>query len=261
MPALKQKNQNRVTAVTACGTGKTFVALCVAEGEPIEAGFSPSPTPAASAVPLKVSAIRRQPPNRPSANAHRLASSVVDGNFQQAMRHGTVLINGDEVKAQQVANQITLAQAVAEHQLKKIFTFHRNVASARSFTGEGSERIGTHLPEFAALHVNGAMSTAARDGLMTEFKAARRAVMSNARCLTEGIDVPTVDMVAFLTIVGRRRRADRVRRSLGRVAGPARTGRSTRRPHPPDAGRASACIGFPETSSASSASLLTRPDE
>ena len=43
------------------------------------------------------------------------------------------------------------------------------------------------------------MSTAARDGLMTEFKAARRAVMSNARCLTEGIDVPTVDMVAFLT--------------------------------------------------------------
>ena len=96
-------------------------------------------------------------------------------------------------------NQIALAQAVAEHQLKKIFTFHRNVASARSFTSAGSEGIGTHLPDFVALHVNGAMSTAARDGLMTEFKAARQAVMSNARCLTEGIDVPTVDMVAFLT--------------------------------------------------------------
>ena len=121
------------------------------------------------------------------------------GAIQQALRHGTVIINGDEVKAQQVANQIALAQAVAEHRLKKIFTFHRNVASARSFTSEGGEGIGTHLPDFAALHVNGAMSTAARDGLMTEFKAARQAVMSNARCLTEGIDVPTVDMVAFLT--------------------------------------------------------------
>ena len=139
--------------------------------------------------------------DRPRANAHRLASSVVEGDFQNAMRHGTVLINGEEVKAQQVANQIALAQAVTEHQLKKIFTFHRNVASARSFTSEGSEGIGTHLPEFAALHVNGAMSTAARDGLMTEFKAARqvRRGGSNARCLTEGIDVPTVDMVAFLT--------------------------------------------------------------
>jgi predicted helicase len=121
------------------------------------------------------------------------------GDFQQALRHGTVLINGDEVKTPQVANQIALAQAVSEHRLKKIFTFHRHVASARSFTGDGSEGIGTHLPGFAALHVNGVMSTAVRDGLMTEFKAARRAVMSNARCLTEGIDVPAVDMVAFLT--------------------------------------------------------------
>ena len=132
---------------------------------------------------------------------YKVVISVVTSAMlnQHQLRHGTVLVNGDEVKAQQVANQIALAQAVAEHQLKKIFTFHRNVASARSFTSEGGEGIGTHLPEFAALHVNGAMSTAARDGLMTEFKAARQAVMSNARCLTEGIDVPTVDMVAFLT--------------------------------------------------------------
>ncbi len=96
-------------------------------------------------------------------------------------------------------NQIALAQAVAEHRLKKIFTSHSRKSSANSFTSEGREGIGTHLPDFAALQVNGAMSTAARDSLMTKFKAARRAVMSNARCLTEGIDVPTVDMVAFLT--------------------------------------------------------------
>ena len=125
-----------------------------------------------------------------------VTSAMLD---QQQLRHGTVLVSGDEVKAPQVANQIALAQAVAEHRLKKIFTFHRNVASARSFTSEGGEGIGTHLPEFAALHVNGAMSTAARDGLMSEFKAVRQAVISNARCLTEGIDVPTVDMVAFMS--------------------------------------------------------------
>jgi helicase associated protein/helicase-like protein len=34
---------------------------------------------------------------------------------------------------------------------------------------------------------------------MTEFRAAQRAVISNAKCLTEGVDVPAVDMVAFLT--------------------------------------------------------------
>jgi predicted helicase len=34
---------------------------------------------------------------------------------------------------------------------------------------------------------------------MREFEAVPRAIMSNARCLTEGVDVPAVDMVAFLS--------------------------------------------------------------
>ncbi len=152
-----------------------------------------------------------------------VTSAMLD---QQQLRHGTVLVGGDEVKTPQVANQIALAQAVAEHRLKKIFTFHRNVASARSFTSAGMEGVGTHLPDFAALHVNGAMSTAARDGLMSEFKAARQAVISNARCLTEGIDVPTVDMVAFMSpkrskvdIVQAVGRAMRTSRETGKTTG------------------------------------------
>ena len=44
---------------------------------------------------------RSPTPTRPRANAHRLASSVVGGGFQHALRHGTVLINGDEVKTPQ----------------------------------------------------------------------------------------------------------------------------------------------------------------
>ena len=35
--------------------------------------------------------------------------------------------------------------------------------------------------------------------IMNEFRAARRGLISNAKCLTEGVDVPAVDMVAFLT--------------------------------------------------------------
>ncbi len=59
---------------------------------------------------------------------------------------------------------------------------------------------------------------------MRDFRAAARAVMSNARCLTEGVDVPAVDMVAFLS--PRRSRVDIVqatgramRRSPGKTTG------------------------------------------
>ena len=108
--------------------------------------------------------------------------------------------------------------------MSKIFTFHRTVKSAASFVVDRAEGIGTHLLNFRSYHVNGGMPTAHRERIMREFREATRALMSNARCLTEGIDVPAVDMVAFLS--PRRSRVDIVqatgramRRSPGKTTG------------------------------------------
>ena len=132
---------------------------------------------------------------------YRVVISVVTSSMvnDHLLRHGEVLVQGDAVQARHVANQLALQAAVAEHSVGKIFTFHRSVDSAAAFTSEGSEGIGNHLPEFATFHVNGSMPMSERNGIMREFRAASRAVISNAKCLTEGVDVPAVDMVAFLT--------------------------------------------------------------
>ena len=55
------------------------------------------------------------------------------------------------------------------------------------------------MPDYEAYHVNGEMRTADREREMRAFREADRAIMSNARCLTEGVDVPAVDVVAFLS--------------------------------------------------------------
>ena len=115
------------------------------------------------------------------------------------LSRGEVLIGGDAVKARQVANQLALQMAVEKHGVSKIFTFHRSVASAQSFTRQGSEGITAHLSDFTAFHVNGEMPTSRREEFMTAFRDAPKALMSNARCLTEGVDVPAVDMVAFMS--------------------------------------------------------------
>jgi superfamily II DNA or RNA helicase len=117
----------------------------------------------------------------------------------EILSKGTVKVKGNEIRARQVANQIALRDAVAQYGVSKIFTFHSTVKSAASFTSDGSEGVRTHLPEFSGLHVSGAMPTARRERVMKEFRTAPWAVMSNARCLTEGVDVPAVDMVAFLS--------------------------------------------------------------
>ena len=115
---------------------------------------------------------------------------------EERRRASIVVVDGEEIKAQQVANQIALASAVKQYGVRKIFTFHSKVKSAQSFTSPGAEGVASHLPGFLTLHINGAMPTARREERMSAFRNATTALMSNARCLTEGVDVPTVDMVA-----------------------------------------------------------------
>ena len=118
---------------------------------------------------------------------------------KELLKRAEVLISGGVVKAQQVANQIVFKEAIEKYNIKRIFSFHKSVSAAKSFTGKGSEGIRTQLPEFNTFHVNGTMSTAMREGIMNEFKDSDSSVISNARCLTEGVNLPAVDMVAFMS--------------------------------------------------------------
>ena len=52
--------------------------------------------------------------------------------------------------ARKVANQIALRDAIEKYDVKKVFTFHRDVKSAQSFVSAGPEGIGTHLADVAA---------------------------------------------------------------------------------------------------------------
>lgn len=132
---------------------------------------------------------------------YRVVISVVTSEEVTAelIRRGVVLVEGEKIKAPQVANQIALHAAISRYGARKIFTFHARVASAKSFVSSGPEGISTHLPEFHCDYISGDMSTGSRERRMREFENKPRAIMSNARCLTEGVDVPAVDMVAFLS--------------------------------------------------------------
>jgi superfamily II DNA or RNA helicase len=157
---------------------------------------------------------------------YKVVISVITSEMvtNELLKRGDVLVNGDAVRARQVANQIALRDAVEKYGVSKVFTFHKTVDSAASFVAGGNEGVRTHLPNFQTFHVNGTMPTARRERQMRDFRTATHGVMSNARCLTEGVDVPAVDMVAFLS--PRRSRVDIVqatgramRRSPGKTTG------------------------------------------
>lgn len=130
----------------------------------------------------------------------RVIISVITSNSLKArsLQGAAVVIDGVPVHAVQVANQLAIRNAVEQFQIRRVFSFHNRKAAARSFTADGAEGIKTHLPNFEAFYVNGEMPAAHRDAILREFAQADNAIVSNARCLTEGVDLPAVDMVAFL---------------------------------------------------------------
>ena len=147
---------------------------------------------------------------------YKVVISVVDSDmFDNALLdQSEVAIKGDPVRAKWVAHQIALKRAVEEHDVKRIITFHSSIRAAVAFVSDDSEGIGFHLPNFQRFHVSGVQPTAERDEHMGEFARVQRGVITNARCLTEGVDVPSVDMVAFMN--PRRSRVDIVQ-AVGRA--------------------------------------------
>jgi len=115
--------------------------------------------------------------------------------------------NKIESDAQSFASHIGLAKALKKYDLRRVITFHSRVSSAKDFQQDFSEVV-EWMPEenrpdgnIIANYVSGAMPTNQRNQNLRrlgDIAEGERAILSNARCLSEGVDVPALDGVAFI---------------------------------------------------------------
>ena len=147
---------------------------------------------------------------------YKVVISVVDSDMidNAIINKSDVTVEDELVRSKWVAHQLALKKAVENYDVKRIITFHSRVSAAAKFSSDGAEGIRFHLPKFHRFHVSGIQPTAQRDETLREFASAQFGLVSNARCLTEGVDVPSVDMVAFMN--PRRSRVDIVQ-AVGRA--------------------------------------------
>jgi hypothetical protein len=83
--------------------------------------------------------------------------------------------------------------------LNKANELCRHPTRARAFK-DANDRYSEAFPqaqELETFHVTGAMPTSSREGLVRAFAKASHALITNARCLTEGVDIPLIDCVLF----------------------------------------------------------------
>jgi predicted helicase len=121
-----------------------------------------------------------------------------------------VLVTRDDVEvtdAGTLAAQIGLAKAMREYGLKRVISFHSRVKRAREFAGSMPDVLAW-MParlrpegELWSRYASGEMPAGDRYVLLQHLGRlddGDRGLLANARCLAEGVDVPTLDGVAFI---------------------------------------------------------------
>ncbi|MDO8565192.1 MAG: DEAD/DEAH box helicase family protein [bacterium] len=134
---------------------------------------------------------------------------------ERKMAEEAVLVRTNEglfTDARTFAAQIGLAKAIKKYDLHKIITFHSSVAKAKRFADtevlDSLPSVIKKLPmssrpsgEIWTSHISGLTPTGRRKTLLNQFAAfpnTTRAILTNCACLGEGVDVPTLDGVAFI---------------------------------------------------------------
>jgi superfamily II DNA or RNA helicase len=113
-------------------------------------------------------------------------------------KQGITLVERDEVSTRWMANLIALERAIERVDARKIISFHSRVRLAQEFAANEPRGIAYHLHHYDVRHVNGSQRSGVRAEIISSFANSEKALLTNARCLTEGIDIPAVDMVAFI---------------------------------------------------------------
>ena len=102
------------------------------------------------------------------------------------------------ITARELITAIALRKAIQQLKIKNALSFHRSITRADNFKKQ-QDLISQIYPEYGKLntfHVTGEMPTSKRALEMMAFEE-QQGLMTNARCLTEGVDLPAIDCVCF----------------------------------------------------------------
>jgi superfamily II DNA or RNA helicase len=125
-----------------------------------------------------------------------------------------------EIEADMLASLVALRKAMTKYPIHHAVSFHGSIQRAELFKAHND--VFSHaFPKYGSLetfHVSGKTPTGTRARVIGEFAGTKRALITNARCLTEGVDVPGIDCVLF---ADPRRSAVDIVQAVGRALRPA----------------------------------------
>ena len=100
-----------------------------------------------------------------------------------------------ETDAHNLSVGLTLQKVFEKHGIKHAVTFHGSIKRAAFFTKQ--QQVLLEDKGISNHHISSKQSAGERASLLRNFANDNKAIISNARCLTEGVDIPSIDCVVF----------------------------------------------------------------
>ena len=148
--------------------------------------------------------------NPPLLTDYQVVVVVIDSPTIKDLVDERVLLEinpNDNIDSESLASQIGILKAIKDYELKRVISFHGRVNRAKNFSKDLPDVkkliSKNNLPkgELRTDFVSGQMPTNKRYQLLQELKELSSCdyyVLSNARCLSEGVDVPAIDGIAII---------------------------------------------------------------
>jgi superfamily II DNA or RNA helicase len=141
----------------------------------------------------------------PVLSDYKIVTIVVSQDEITELIKKNILVKPDrsvwnkKLEARGLASLIALRKAMKKYQIRHTISFHRTIEAARTFK-ISQDNFSQTYPEYESLetfHVSGEMPSSMRSQYLSLFESSERSLISNAKCLSEGVDIPNIDCVLF----------------------------------------------------------------
>jgi len=105
---------------------------------------------------------------------------------------------GKETEARSLASMLALRKAMKRFPIRNAVSFHSSIDKAKR-----NKELQTYITDsydyqpIDTFTVSGKVPTTKRNEIVQEFARSDHSLITNARCLTEGVDVPNIDCIVF----------------------------------------------------------------
>ena len=141
----------------------------------------------------------------PILSDYKIVTTVVTKSEIEKLINQNDFIKSDgkewtvEGDASTFASLIALRKLIKKKKLKHVVSFHSSIKRSIDFQNLNTEatKAAGSFGKLSTFHVSGKDSTGRRAAELERFVAAEPSLITNARCLNEGVDVPAIDGVLF----------------------------------------------------------------